>query len=39
VGCQSREGLAYLIHDGYTDGKTEVEPIHDKRLYVIESES
>jgi putative SOS response-associated peptidase YedK len=38
VGCQSREGLAYLTM-ATPDGKTEVEPIHDKRLYVIESES
>ncbi len=37
-GLSSREGLAYLIHDGYMDGKKEVEPIHDKRLWVIESE-
>jgi len=37
-GLSSREGLAYLIHDGYREGKNEVEPIHDKRLWVIESE-
>ncbi|MDM0051413.1 toprim domain-containing protein [Variovorax sp. J22R115] len=37
-GLSSREGLAYLIHDGYMDGKTEVAPIHDKRLWVVESE-
>jgi hypothetical protein len=37
-GLSSREGLAFLIHDGYTDGKNEVEPIHDKRLWVRESE-
>lgn len=37
-GLSSREGLVYLIHDGYTEGKTEVEPILDKRLLVIESE-
>ena len=37
-GLSSREGLVYLIHDGYTEGKTEVEAIHDKRLLVIESE-
>lgn len=37
-GLSSREGLVYLIHDGYSEGKTEIEPIHDKRLLVIESE-
>lgn len=37
-GLSSREGLVYLIHDGFTEGKTEVEAIHDKRLLVIESE-
>lgn len=37
-GLSSREGLVYLIHDGYSEGKTEVEAIHDKRLLVIESE-
>ena len=37
-GLSSREGLVYLIHDGYTEGKTEVEPVLDKRLLVIESE-
>ena len=37
-GLSSREGLVYLIHDGYTEGKTEVEPVLDKRLVVIESE-
>ena len=37
-GLSSREGLAYLIHDGFREGKNEVEPIHDKRLWVIESE-
>ena len=37
-GLSSREGLVYLIHDGYSEGKNEVEPIHDKRLLVIESE-
>ncbi|MDM0077469.1 DUF3987 domain-containing protein [Variovorax sp. J2P1-59] len=37
-GLSTREGLAYLIHDGYADGKTEVEPIYDKRLWVVESE-
>ena len=37
-GLSSREGLIFLIHDGYQEGKTEVEPIHDKRLWVVESE-
>ena len=37
-GLSSREGLAFLIHDGFKEGKNEVEPIHDKRLWVIESE-
>lgn len=37
-GLSSREGLVCLIHDGYSEGKTEVEPILDKRLLVIESE-
>ncbi|MDO8262190.1 MAG: DUF3987 domain-containing protein [Gallionella sp.] len=37
-GLSSREGLVYLIHDGYSEGKTEVEAILDKRLLVIESE-
>lgn len=37
-GLSSREGLVYLIHDGYTNGKTEVPPIDDKRLFIIESE-
>jgi hypothetical protein len=37
-GLSSREGLAMLIHDGYKDGKNDVEPIHDKRLWVQEAE-
>jgi hypothetical protein len=37
-GLSTREGLALMIHDGWKQGKTEVEPIHDKRLWVIESE-
>jgi len=37
-GLSSREGLAFLIHDGYKEGKNEVSPIEDKRLLVIESE-
>ena len=37
-GLSTREGLALLIHDGWTQGKEEVPPIHDKRLCVFESE-
>lgn len=37
-GLSSREGLVSLIHDGFTEGKNQVEPIHDKRLWVVESE-
>jgi hypothetical protein len=37
-GLSSREGLVFFIHDGYKEGKKEVEPIHDKRLWVVESE-
>lgn len=37
-GLSSREGLVHLIHDGYMDGKEEVPPIHDKRLWAVESE-
>ena len=37
-GLSSREGLVFLIHDGFKEGKNEVEPIHDKRLWVVESE-
>lgn len=37
-GLSTREGLALMIHDGWTQGKNEVEAIHDKRLWVIESE-
>ena len=37
-GLSSREGLVFLIHDGYKNGKDEVAPILDKRLLVIESE-
>lgn len=37
-GLSSREGLAYLVHDGYREGKTEVDPVLDKRLLVVESE-
>lgn len=37
-GLSSREGLVYLIHDGFMDGKDEVPAIVDKRLWVVESE-
>lgn len=37
-GLSSREGLVFLIHDTYQDGKDEVPGILDKRLLVIESE-
>jgi len=37
-GLSSREGLVFMIHDGYHEGKEEVPAILDKRLLVIESE-
>ena len=37
-GLSSREGLVFLIHDGFKEGKNEVEPVLDKRLWVVESE-
>ncbi len=37
-GLSSKEGLAALIHDGYMQGKEEVAPITDKRLFIRESE-
>lgn len=37
-GLSSREGLVALIHDGYKQGRQEVGPIVDKRLWVVESE-
>lgn len=37
-GLSTREGLALLIHDGYKEGRNDVPPIDDKRLFVIESE-
>ncbi|MGI2323814.1 MULTISPECIES: DUF3987 domain-containing protein [unclassified Methylococcus] len=37
-GLSTREGLALLIHDGYTQGKEEFPAIEDKRLWVVESE-
>jgi hypothetical protein len=37
-GLSTREGLAHLIHDGFKEGRNEVEPVRDKRLWVLESE-
>lgn len=37
-GLSSREGLVMLIHDGYTQGKKEIPPIEDKRVWIVESE-
>lgn len=37
-GLSTREGLALLIHDGFKQGKEEIPPIDDKRLWVVESE-
>ena len=37
-GLSSREGLVFLIHDGYSEGKNDIPPIADKRLWVVESE-
>ena len=37
-GLSSREGLVYMIHDGFTEGKENVPAILDKRLLVIDSE-
>ena len=37
-GLSSREGMVFLIHDAYQDGKDEVPAVLDKRLLVIESE-
>lgn len=37
-GLSSREGLAWLIHDGYKEGKDKIPAIMDKRLFVLESE-
>ncbi|MFM2448834.1 MAG: hypothetical protein RIS44_1284 [Pseudomonadota bacterium] len=37
-GLSSREGLVFMIHDGFKEGKNEVPAIEDKRLLVIESE-
>lgn len=37
-GLSSREGLVALMHDGYKQGRQEIAPIDDKRLWVVESE-
>lgn len=37
-GLSTREGLAVMIHDGWTKGNEEVPPIDDKRLLAVESE-
>ena len=37
-GLSSREGLVALMHDGYRQGRQDVLPIDDKRLWVVESE-
>lgn len=37
-GLSSREGLVALMHDGYRQGRFDVPPIVDKRLWVVESE-
>lgn len=37
-GLSTREGLALMIHDGWTKGNEEVPPIADKRLLAVESE-
>lgn len=37
-GLSTREGLALMIHDGWTEGKREFPAIEDKRLLAVESE-
>lgn len=37
-GLSSREGLVMFIHDGFQQGKEETPAIHDKRLWIVESE-
>ena len=37
-GLSSREGLVALIHDGYKQGRQDMDPVIDKRLWVVESE-
>lgn len=37
-GLSSREGVVMALHNGFTLGKDEHPPIHDKRFWVVESE-
>ena len=37
-GLSSREGLVMMIHDGFMEGKQEIAPVHDERLWILESE-
>lgn len=37
-GLSTREGLAFLIHDGFRSGNEDVPAVNDKRLVVIEPE-
>lgn len=37
-GLSSREGLVFMIHDGFKEGKEEIPAIDDKRLFILESE-
>lgn len=37
-GLSTREGLTHFVHDGYTQGKDEIPPVDDKRLWVFEPE-
>ncbi|MCG5494412.1 DUF3987 domain-containing protein [Ectothiorhodospira variabilis] len=37
-GLSTSEGLAMLVHDGCRDGKEEVPPVEDKRLWMLEEE-
>lgn len=37
-GLSSREGIVMVIHDGFAQGEKETPPVHDKRLWVVESE-
>jgi hypothetical protein len=37
-GLSTKEGLALKLHDGYMDKGRQIEPILDKRLFILESE-
>lgn len=37
-GISTREGLAMELHDGYGQGESLIQTIHDKRLFIIEPE-